>query len=84
MNRPLHRQGLGRSQPLHEYGDPELPVVMTIDGNELRTVQGQDLEAEIPLWLDERTWVRVPAYAAHVLSESLLLRPAWPINRRLD
>lgn len=74
MNQPLHGQGLRRSRPLHEYGDPELPVVMTIDGNELRTVRGQDLEAEIPPWLDERTWVRVPAHAAHVLSESLLLR----------
>lgn len=73
MNRPLYG-GNRRSRPLHEYGDPELPAVTTIDGNELRAVQGQDLEAEIPPWLDERTWVRVPAHAAHVLSESLLLR----------
>jgi hypothetical protein len=32
-----------------------------LDGNEYRSLQGDHSDDRIPLWLDDRAWVRIPA-----------------------
>lgn len=43
------------------------PLLGTLDGNELRRLRGEDAQDKIPLWLDDRPWIRVPASFVHTI-----------------
>lgn len=50
------------------------PGGTTLDGDEVRLIQGRNINIGLPLWLDERRWVRWPAYTVHLTWETISSR----------
>jgi Ca2+:H+ antiporter len=50
------------------------PGGTTLEGNEVQSLQGSSINSSIPLWFDERIWVRWPASIVHLTLETISSR----------
>jgi Ca2+:H+ antiporter len=67
MDEPLLGQS-GHGAALQQPGG------ITLEGNEVRSLQGSSLNSSLPLWGSERRWVRWPASVVHLTLETISSR----------